>query len=379
MKKKNIKYVLLMSLISVFLIVFNFIIKKNLILYAESIMAAFMLVIVFLMVVLFGYQKDRKTYLKNNIFIKVGQVLTVYFIIIYLLGLYFGFSKIVFSLKPLSIINNVLVPVIIFIAFEVFRYILIRNNIDNKKMIILFSIFIGLLELSISTRVLNFNDFEGIYKSFADFILPITIKQVMLGYLCYHGGLKSLFLYRIVNILYTYVIPIHPNFSDSIICMSNILLPLIVLINVNEVVDDFNKEKEYIVRSSNKLQYAIFLVIFGVLGLFVSGVLPVGITAIASNSMNPVFSKGSVVITVKLDGKEVNKGDIVSFYKDNKYIIHRIDSIIEDGEEIRYYTKGDANNTVDDGFITYSEIKNKVVFSIPLIGYPSIIINELFS
>lgn len=378
MKKKNIKYLLLMSLISIFLIVFNLIIKKNLILYAESIMAAFMLVIIFLMITLFGYQKDKKTYLKNNILIKVGQILTIYFIVIYLLGLYFGFSKIVFSLKPLSIINNILAPIITFISFEVFRYILIRNNVDNKKMIILFSIIIGLLELSISTRTLNFNDFEGIYKSFADFILPITIKQVMLGYLCYHGGLKSLFLYRIINILYTYVIPIHPNFSDSIICMSNILLPLIVLVNVNELVDEFNKEKEYIVRSSNKLQYAIFLVIFGVLGLFVSGFLPVGITAIASNSMDPVFSKGSVVVTVKLDGKEVNKGDIVSFYKDNKYIIHRIDSIIDDGDVVRYYTKGDANNTVDDGYITYNDIKNKVVFSIPLIGYPSIIINELF-
>ena len=378
MKTKNLKHVLLISLISIFLVIFNFILKKNFIIYAESVMAAFILVILFLVICFFGYQKDKKNYLKNNIFIKVCQVLTLYFIIIYLLGLYFGFSKIVFSLKPMSILNNIFAPIITFCGLEILRYILTKNNIDNKKMIILFNILIGFLELSITTRTLDFNGFEAIYKSFADFIIPISVKQVMLCYLCIYGGLRPTILYRLINVIYMYIVPIHPNFSDSIICMSNILLPLLVLINVNEIVDDFNKEKEFIVRKSNKLQYAVFLVIFGVVGLFVSGFLPVGIMAIASDSMAPMFSRGSVVVTLKLDGREVKKGDVVSFYKDNKTIVHRIDTVLEDGEEIRYYTKGDANNVVDSGYITYNDINNKVIFSIPLIGYPSIIISELF-
>ena len=145
MKTKNLKHILLISLISIFLVIFNFILKKNFIIYAESVMAAFILVILFLVICFFGYQKDKKNYLKNNIFIKVCQVLTLYFIIIYLLGLYFGFSKIVFSLKPMSILNNIFAPIITFCGLEILRYILTKNNIDNKKMIILFNILIGFL------------------------------------------------------------------------------------------------------------------------------------------------------------------------------------------------------------------------------------------
>lgn len=374
---KNLKKILLLILISIFLVVFNVVIKNNIILYAESIMAAFMLIILFLSLLFWGYQKDKKYQLKSNLFIKVGQVLTLYFIIIYLMGLYFGFSKIVFSLKPVSILNNTLSPIIIFICLEIFRYIITRNNIDDKRYLIIFNIFIGLLELSVSVRHLSFNDFEGVFLSFADYIVPITLKQVMLAYLCYYGGLKGNILYRIIDVLYMYIIPIHPSFSDTMNCMANILLPLALLINISNVVEEDKKEKNILVKG-NKLQYVIFLILFGLVGLLVSGYLPISLIAIASNSMSPTFEKGAVVVALKVDGKAINKGDIVSFIKDNKKIIHRVDSIIDDGEVVRYYTKGDANKSVDKDYIVYNDIEDKIIFSIPLIGYPSILINEVF-
>ena len=234
MNNKNFKNILLVFLISIFLLIFNIFVNKNGFVYAESIMAAFLMVIVFVSILLFGFQKDKKNHLKNNIFIKVAQVLTLYFIVIYLSGLYFGFSKIVFSLKPLSIINNTLAPFLIFICLELFRYVLIKCNVDNKKNIVLFICLIFILELSVSTRYLFFNSFESAFKLFADFIIPIAMKQVMLSYICYYGGLKSNILYRIVNVLYTYVIPIHPAFSDTMLCMINILLPLILLFKVKK-------------------------------------------------------------------------------------------------------------------------------------------------
>jgi hypothetical protein len=41
MKKSSIKYISLISVISIFLLIFNFIIKPKIIMFAESIMAAF--------------------------------------------------------------------------------------------------------------------------------------------------------------------------------------------------------------------------------------------------------------------------------------------------------------------------------------------------
>mgnify|MGYP003311465305 CR=1 FL=1 len=63
--------------------------------------------------------------------------------------------------------------------------------------------------------------------------------------------------------------------------------------------------------------------------------------------------------------------------KDVAYAIDAHVEVVE--EETRYYTKGDANTTVDYGYILSNNINSKIIFSIPLIGYPSIIFNEIFS
>lgn len=378
MKKSNIKYIILIALISIFLLVFNFIIKPNIILYAESIMASFMLLIIFLSIQFFGFQKDKSNRVKNNLLIKICQILTIYFIVIYLLGLYFGYSKIVFSLKPVSILNNTFAPIIIFICLEVLRYIIINNSKDNKVKIILIGVIIGLLELSITTRHLDFYNLEVAYKSFADYLIPITIKQIALGMLCYHGGLRAPLLYRVVMILYTYIVPIHPDFSPTLLCVCNIILPVLLMIKTNELTAEEFEERE-LNTSSSKISTAITVVVIGLLMVLISGITPIGITAIASNSMMPTFDKGSAVITLKIKESELKEGDIISFKKNNRQIIHRINSIEVVNDEKRYYTKGDANTAVDDDYITYKDIDNKIVLSIPLIGYPSIMISELFS
>jgi signal peptidase I len=145
------------------------------------------------------------------------------------------------------------------------------------------------------------------------------------------------------------------------------------------VLDEERKSNEQPVPQSGAGEYIIGGALMGAMLLLVLGITPVGITAIASDSMHPTFGKGSGVITLKVKEDKLKEGDIISFTKDNKTVIHRINKVEKEDKEIRYYTKGDANNTVDDGYITYEDINNKVLFSIPLIGYPAIIISDIFS
>ena len=378
MRNRSTRNIVLISLISIFLLVFNIIIKKHIILYAECIMAAFMLAIVFLAIQSYGIQKDKSTRLKSNLFLKTAQILTIYFIVISLFGLYFGFSKIVFSLKPISIINNTFAPVITFSCLEIFRYIITNGNKDNKKTLIIMNILIGILELSITTRYLYFYSLETAYKTIADYLIPVALKQVAFGILCYHGGLKPSFLYRIIMVIYTYMVPIHPNFSETIVCMCNIILPILIITSSLEVIDVDKREKEYITKKSNlgNVVTAVFIICLFIL---ITGVSPIGITAIASDSMYPTFGKGSGVVTLKLKEENLKEGDIISFNKKNKKIIHRIDKIEVVGKEKRYFTKGDANNVLDKDYVTFDDINDKILFSIPLIGYPSIIFYELIS
>ncbi len=93
--------------------------------------------------------------------------------------------------------------------------------------------------------------------------------------------------------------------------------------------------------------------------------------AILSNSMNPIFKRGDVVIYKKEEN--IKPGDIIVFQYQNQIIVHRVLSIHE-----YYVTKGDANNNVDYIKVKKEDIKGVYQFSLKYLGYPSIWLNELF-
>jgi signal peptidase len=67
------------------------------------------------------------------------------------------------------------------------------------------------------------------------------------------------------------------------------------------------------------------------------------------------------------------------FKKDNVQVVHRVVDIKKINNEIRYTTKGDANQKNDDGYITNQDITGICKFRIAYIGYPTIWIRDMFS
>ena len=87
----------------------------------------------------------------------------------------------------------------------------------------------------------------------------------------------------------------------------------------------------------------------------------IGIADVLSGSMEPTFSKGTLLIVKETD--EVKKGDIVVYQSGNTLVVHRVIDIQDD----RITTQGDANNTADEPF-DRSQLKGKVVGWIPALG-----------
>lgn len=87
----------------------------------------------------------------------------------------------------------------------------------------------------------------------------------------------------------------------------------------------------------------------------------IGIANVLSGSMEPVFSKGTLLI-VKESG-QIEKGDIVVYQSGSSLVVHRIINI--EGNKIT--TKGDANNASDPVF-DRSLIRGKVIGQIPHLG-----------
>lgn len=82
--------------------------------------------------------------------------------------------------------------------------------------------------------------------------------------------------------------------------------------------------------------------------------------------------RGDLVFTFEYkDFEDVKIGDIITYYNGNSLVCHRVvDKVIRDDKDY-VITMGDANNT-NDGLIPFSEVKGKMIFYIPKIGYVSL-------
>jgi len=84
---------------------------------------------------------------------------------------------------------------------------------------------------------------------------------------------------------------------------------------------------------------------------------------IMSESMEPTIMTGSICF-IDEDVGMYEVGDIVTYDKDDKSIIHRIVEITDEG----YITKGDNNDVVDPGIRAENDITGTFVYTIPKIG-----------
>lgn len=81
----------------------------------------------------------------------------------------------------------------------------------------------------------------------------------------------------------------------------------------------------------------------------VGGVFPM---IILTDSMEPVFSSGDLIICHTIDAEDVKEGDIICFYdpagNGTSTVTHRVTKVTTDESgALAWETKGDANNTED--------------------------------
>lgn len=88
---------------------------------------------------------------------------------------------------------------------------------------------------------------------------------------------------------------------------------------------------------------------------------------VQSGSMEPAIMTGDIVVIKNQTDYELN--DVITFSNNSSRIVtHRIHEI-DKKEEIKYYTKGDANKTGDEDYIAKDQILGKVVLVVPRLGY----------
>lgn len=121
-------------------------------------------------------------------------------------------------------------------------------------------------------------------------------------------------------------------------------------------------------KTAEALLYLLSVVFIALVVLMLVGYKPV---TIQSGSMNPTFDVGSLCFIHAEDDYRLN--DIVTFSADDVYITHRIAC---DNGDNTYITKGDGNDVVDSATLEKENIKGKVIFTIPKMGYVMAILSS---
>ena len=96
--------------------------------------------------------------------------------------------------------------------------------------------------------------------------------------------------------------------------------------------------------------------------------------------MLPVIRKGDIVVVKKVAASKIKQGDIIRYVLDGNYIIHRVEKIKKTGDGKRIFiTKGDNNDNIDLYPVKESQFAGIIKFTIPYVGYPTILLRELLN
>lgn len=304
-------------------------------------------------------------------------ILIVYFIIYYLLGLIFGFEKTPYAKDVLSILKNVWSFGSVIVCQEIVRTSIIKEEKKKTFNFILVTFMFILINTNFSNYGSHFSDFKTIFIYTSTTIIPSILESAMLTYLDYTGGYRNGIIYRAFLTLPVFIIPIIPDLDWFATAVIGVTLPIAVFIYLNYI--HVYRSQRLSKRERKSYNPAIYIPVFGLILLtagFVIGLFKYQPIAVVSGSMSPTFNRGDAVVIEKLNDMEKDKlkvGDIIQFISGTKYVIHRITDIGNDeyGNKL-FTTKGDYNNANDVDKVHLKDVKGKVSFVVPYIGYPSV-------
>lgn len=307
----------------------------------------------------------------------------IYFFIYFILGYVKGFAHSPYDRTLNGIITNLWSTVPIIIVKEYLRYYMITNC--GQKKIFLWTFLISLLFTLCDLNFLKFSTYFSNSFTFFEFMMqtfiPSIIKSLFLTYVAYFSGFGSPILYVLLPELTMFVLPILPDIDWALASILNAIVPFFTYVYINYVISKIDRTSRVKVEKTVGIKgwLAMILIVLLVVGLGL-GVFPVQPIVIGSNSMLPVIRKGDIVVVKKVAASKIKQGDIIRYVLDGNYIIHRVEKIKKtSGGRRIFITKGDNNDNIDLYPVKESQFAGIIKFTIPYVGYPTILLRELLN
>ena len=331
-----------------------------------------------------GFEKRNKR-LNKIVDFDVFTFSMVFLILYYLFGIIIGYAE---SNNYLTLygLTVFIIPTILKIVFkEHLRNSFLTKSGDNKFLIIYTTLLFIMIDILPALSILKMSNMHDLFLFIALVLLPSITVNIFATYINIKVGFMPVIIYLFIFSLYQYIVPIVPDPSEYLKAIIDFVLPILILFKVRKNVNKYSDEDKEIDRNYKKSAIIILIipiVLTIIIIYFVSGYFRYYALAIASGSMHPIFDRGSVVITEQVNDKydnydKLKEGEIIAFKAEKNIVVHRLIRIVNVGDEVYYYTKGDANKEEDNYLIKKENIIGIVRFKIPYIGYPTVWFSEI--
>ena len=313
---------------------------------------------------------------KTMVLMIMATIGLLYIALYYLSGLHSHFHATGYVLS-LRLVTNYILPIAAIIVFtEIIRYVVLAQ--DSKVDSILMYFFGIITEVLICSNLAAITSFSKFMDFFALALLPALSANFLYHYLSKRYGMLPNIAYRLLISLYAYVIPVQSGIPDSLLAFANLILPIVIYLFIGAL---YGKKKRHALGKTGKFSVVITVLIAIIMVscvALISNQFRYGALVIATESMSGELNKGDVILYEQFDEQIITEGQFILFKKHDSVIIHRVIKIEKINGVLRYYTKGDANEDRDSGFITNSDIIGTVNFKLPYVGYPTIWARSLF-
>lgn len=251
---------------------------------------------------------------------------------------------------------------------------------NTKPTKIISFIIMVLIDLVLYTNVYNITSAEELINIIGFTVFASISCNLLYNYTSNRYGIIPIIIYRLLTVLYVYIIPIIPNVYMFFRCVLRTLYPYLIYQLLEYTYPSSRKTVAYTDKKKTIIGKALVCGATLCVAMLVSCEFKYGLLVIGSGSMTGTVNKGDGMVFEKYDGVEdIEEGDIIVFNEGSVQIVHRVIEVKLINGEYRYITKGDANMDEDDGYITKSDVAAFYRFRIPYLGWASLWLRDIFS
>jgi signal peptidase I len=236
-----------------------------------------------------------------------------------------------------------------------------------------------IIDLLIYTEVYNIRVLDDLLTVLGFIFFSSLSCNLLYNYITNRYGIKGVIIFRLITVLFAYIIPIVPDLYIFFRSFLRMLYPYLIYLVFEKM---FSKNDYSMGRQEKRKEMignTLIIALSAALVMLISCEFRYGIIVVGSESMTGTINKGDAVVFEKYTNQEIKNGQVIIFNYNNIQTIHRVVEVQRINGEYRYYTQGDANKRKDEDYRTKEDIYALVDLKVKYIGYPTLLVRELFS